>query len=96
VLAAHGWEDLGSELHAMSKRGQWSEMAKRVPDEVVRTFAAVGTHREIAGAIADRFGGISDTVTLAFGPGAPPGLVREIVQDVQRIPCAFEGYAGGW
>jgi hypothetical protein len=56
----------------------------------------VGTHREIAGAIADRFGGISDTVTLAFGPGAPPGLVREIVQDVQRIPCAFEGYAGGW
>ena len=96
VLAAHGWEDLGMELHAMSKRGQWGEMAKRVPDEVVRSFAAVGTYEEIAGAIADRFGGISDTVTLAFGPGAEPGLAREIVQDVKRIPCAFEGYAGGW
>ncbi len=96
VLAVHGWERLGADLHELSKRGQWSEMARRVPDEVVRTFAAVGTHAEIAGAIAERFGGISDTVTLAFGPATPPGLVREIVQDVKRIPCAFEGYAGSW
>jgi probable F420-dependent oxidoreductase len=96
VFAVHGWEDLGMELHGMSKRGQWSEMAKRVPDEVVRAFAAVGTHREIAGAIADRFGGVTDTVTLGFGPGTEPGLVREIVQDVKRIPSAFEGYAGAW
>ena len=67
MLAVHGWEELGMELHSMSKRGQWSEMAKRVPDEVVRTFAAVGRYDEIAGAIADRFGGVSDTVTLGFG-----------------------------
>ena len=48
-FAVHGWEDLGDELHAMSKRGQWNEMAKQVPDEVVRTFAAVGRYDEIAG-----------------------------------------------
>jgi alkanesulfonate monooxygenase SsuD/methylene tetrahydromethanopterin reductase-like flavin-dependent oxidoreductase (luciferase family) len=93
VLAVHGWEDLGAELHAMSKRGQWNEMARRVPDEVVRTFAAVGRHDEIAERIAERFGGLSDTVTLGFGPELEPGRVREIVQDVKRIPCAFEGYA---
>ena len=96
VLAAHGWEDLGHELHAMSKRGQWSEMAKRVPDEVVRTFAAVGRYDEIADRIAERFGGIVDTVTLGVDPAANPGLVREVVQDVKRIPCAFEAYAGVW
>jgi probable F420-dependent oxidoreductase len=96
VLAAHGWEDLGNELHAMSKRGQWNEMAKRVPDEVVRTFAAVGRYDEIAGLIADRFGGVTDTVTLGVDAASNPGLMREIVQDVKRIPCAFEAYAGVW
>jgi probable F420-dependent oxidoreductase len=63
VLALHGWEALGAELHEMSKRGQWDAMAKRVPDEVVRTFAAVGTHAELADAIEERFGGLTDTVT---------------------------------
>jgi probable F420-dependent oxidoreductase len=96
VLAVHGWEGLGQELHEMSKRGQWNEMAKRVPDEVVRTFAAVGTHAEIADAIAARFGGVCDTVAMGFSAATPAGLAREIVQDVRRIPCAFEGYAGDW
>jgi len=96
VLAVHGWEDLGHELHAMSKKGQWNEMAKRVPDEVVRTFAAVGRYDEIAGLIAERFGGLSDTVTLGVDGKVAPGLLREVVQDVKRIPCAFEGYAGVW
>ena len=41
VLAVHGWEELGMKLHEMSKRNQWDEMAAQVPDEVVRTFAAV-------------------------------------------------------
>ncbi len=96
VLAVHGWQELGNELHAMSKKGQWSEMAKRVPDEVVRTFAAVGRYDEIAGAIADRFGGVVDTVTIGVDGATKPGLLREVVQDVKRIPCAFEGYAGAW
>jgi probable F420-dependent oxidoreductase len=96
VFAVHGWEDLGHELHEMSKRGQWNEMARRVPDEVVRTFAAVGRYDEIAALIAERFGGVSDTVTLGVGPGMEPGLLREVVQDVKRIPCGFEGYSTGW
>jgi probable F420-dependent oxidoreductase len=96
VLAVHGWEELGNELHAMSKRGQWSEMARRVPDDVVRTFAATGRYDEIANLIADRFGGVTDTVTLGVDTATNPGLMREIVQDVKRIPCAFEAYAGAW
>ena len=40
-----------------------------MPDEVVRTFAAVGRYDEIAGLIADRFGGVTDTVTLGVDGG---------------------------
>ncbi len=96
VLAIHGWEDLGLKLHDMSKRGKWKEMAAQVPDEVVRTFAAVGTHGELAGAIEERFGGIADTIALGFSPRTDPGLVREIVTDIQKIPSAFSDYARDW
>ena len=81
-------------LHAMSKRGQWKQMAAEIPDELIRRFAAVGSHDELPKAIAERFGGISDTVTLGFSDSASPGLVRELLQDVHAIPAAFTGYAG--
>jgi len=35
-------------------------------------------------------------VTLGVDTATNPGLMREIVQDVKRIPCAFEAYAGAW
>jgi probable F420-dependent oxidoreductase len=94
VLAVHGWEDLGQKLHAMSRQGRWSEMAREVPDEVVRTFTAVGTHDEIADRVADRFGGLTDSVALGFGRDVPEGAVREILADVRRIPSAFRGFPG--
>ena len=96
VFAQHGWEDLGMKLHRLSKEGRWKEMAKEVPDDVVRTFAAVGTYSEISKAIAARFGGVTDSVALGFPGSTAPGLVREIVQDVRRIPCAFRSFPKSW
>lgn len=96
VFAVHGWEELGMKLHQLSKQGRWSEMAKEVPDEVVRTFAATGTYGEIASAIEARFGGVTDSVALGFPGSTSAGLVREIVQDVRRIPCSFRGFPRSW
>ena len=95
VLRLHGWDDLAETLHRMSKEGRWNEMAKEVSDDVVRAFAAVGTYREIAGAIEKRFGGLSDAIALGFPDGTPPGLVREVVQDVRRVPQRFRGFPAG-
>jgi probable F420-dependent oxidoreductase len=88
VLACHDELDLGMKLHAMSKRGEWDRMAAEISDDLVRTFAAVGRHDEIAAAIADRFGGVSDTVALGFGDTADE-RVREILADIRAIPSAF-------
>jgi probable F420-dependent oxidoreductase len=92
VFAVHGWEDLGQRLHVLSKQGRWQEMAREVPDEVVHAFAAVATYPELAKAIEARFGGVTDSVALGFPGSTPAGLVREVVQDVRRIPCAFRGF----
>jgi len=96
VLSLHGWDELAAKLHQMSKRGQWQEMAKQVPDELVHTFAAVGRYDQIVGAIEKRFGGVSDAIALAFPPDTPAGRARELVQDVQRIPTAFRAFPNAW
>jgi probable F420-dependent oxidoreductase len=91
VLAVHGLEDLGHKLNALTRQGRWSEMAKEVPDDVAHLFAAVGRHDQIVTAIDRRFGGLVDALTLR-GAGAgemPPDLVQEI----RRLPQAFQGFA---
>jgi probable F420-dependent oxidoreductase len=97
VLELHGHGDLGRELNAMSKAGQWTEMASRVPDDVVHLFAAVGTHKDIARRIDERFGGLSDAISLrpdssSHGNDVPP----DVLQEIKRIPTAFAGYQTAW
>jgi probable F420-dependent oxidoreductase len=88
VLATHGLEDLGLKLNAMVRQGQWAEMAKEVPDDVVRLFAAVGRHDQIVDAIGERFGGLVDALTLrADGAGEMP---PDLVQDIRRLPHAYQ------
>ena len=89
VLAVHGLEDLGHKLHAMSREGKWTEMAKEVPDDVAHLFAAVGRHDQIVKAIADRFGGLVDALTLGReGTGPVP---PDLVQDIRRVPHPYRG-----
>ena len=96
VLETHGHGDLGRELNQLSKQGKWTEMTERVPDELVHIFAAVGTHKEIAGAIEKRFGGISDAISLRGDPTVHAPLPPGLIQDIQRIPTRFTGYKTAW
>lgn len=97
VFEIHGYGDLGRELNAMSKAGKWNELASRVPDDLVHLFAAVGTHQEIAGKIAERFGGLSDAVSLrADSSGAGDDVPPDVIQEIKRVPAVFRGYKTDW
>jgi alkanesulfonate monooxygenase SsuD/methylene tetrahydromethanopterin reductase-like flavin-dependent oxidoreductase (luciferase family) len=96
ILALHGLQDLGLKLHRMSVEGRWSEMAAQVPDDVVRIFAACSTYRDIARAIEPRYRGAADSIDLEFPPDAPPGLRREVLADIRRIPHRFAGFKTDW
>ena len=89
VLERHDLLELGAKLHRHSVNGAWDEMAAEVSDDVVRLFAAVGTYDTIAGAIEQRYGNAVDTVGLDFPPETEPGLIRELVQDIRKIPSPF-------
>ena len=96
VFEVHGWEDLGMKLHGMSKRGEWNKMAAEVPDDVVRAFAAVGTYEELPQLIQERFGGLTDTVTLGFRKRTDPDLVQDILSRVRGIESSFESHPTDW
>lgn len=97
VLELHGYGDLGRELNAMSKAGEWNEMAGRVSDDLVHLFAAVGTHREIAARITERFGGVSDALNLRADSSSAGGDVPpDVIQEIKRIATPFQGYKTAW
>lgn len=64
VLDLHGMGDLHTELHRLSKAGEWITMTALIDDEVLDTFAIVGEPDVIGAQIVDRFGGLVDRFTL--------------------------------
>ena len=62
VLEAEGWQDLQPELNALTKSGRWDEMPERIDDTMLATLAVVGSPREVAAQIVDRFSGLVDRV----------------------------------
>lgn len=89
ILDLHGWGALHDDLHAMSKQGRWDDMGQIINDEVLATFALVGSPAEIAGEIRRRFAGICERVSL--GLGNDPSVAKELlgVLDSARAkgPC---------
>jgi len=67
VLEHHGWGELGDELHALSRRGEWATVGSLVEDEVVDEFCAVGDIAEVAAKVTEKFGGLVDRFQLGLG-----------------------------
>jgi probable F420-dependent oxidoreductase len=87
VLEAEGW-DFGAELNAMSKRGEWQEMAALVPDEAVLTVGVATPIDQLARAIQDRY---ADRVQrIGFYTIGPTALntdreaLREVIASLKR------------
>jgi probable F420-dependent oxidoreductase len=68
VLAVHGWEDRGVELHRLTRAGAWAELATLVDDEMLATFVIRSDDPErIAEELLRRYGGLADRVSLSAG-----------------------------
>ena len=64
VLDIHGWGGLQEELNAMSKQGQWVEMADKIDDEILNTFAVVGEPESIAPELKNRYGDVIQRISF--------------------------------
>ena len=68
VLEMHGWGDLGDELKAMTKQGEWDKLGSMIDDEVLHTFAVVGTPEDAIAEVKKRYGDVCTRITLVLPP----------------------------
>ncbi|MCG6494020.1 TIGR03617 family F420-dependent LLM class oxidoreductase [Kitasatospora sp. A2-31] len=85
VLAQHGWEDLQEELHPLSVRGRWEEMAALVDDRVFDTFAVAGTVEEVAREIHRRYAGLATRVSVSLPEDADPQLGLDVLAAIRDL-----------
>ena len=60
MLDLHGWGDLHTELHRLSKINAWDTMTGLIDDTMLNTFAVVGEPKEVGAEVRRRFGDIVD------------------------------------
>jgi probable F420-dependent oxidoreductase len=96
VLDIHGLTDLGVRLNAATRRGAWSELAGMIDDDVLDLFVARATYDKLPEAVARRFGGVTDTVTIDFLPGDDARTRRKVIDGIKQIPSRFKGYRTRW
>ena len=66
VLGVHGWGDLQIELNAMSKQGQWKEMADLITDDILDVMGVVGEPDQVVKEMLARYGDFTDRTSGAF------------------------------
>ncbi len=66
VLDLHGWGDLQTSLYECSNAGRWDEMARLVDDDVLDALTIVCTPDELAGRVAERYGGLVDRINVSW------------------------------
>ncbi|MGV0837305.1 LLM class F420-dependent oxidoreductase [Mycolicibacterium thermoresistibile] len=90
VLDLHGWGDLHTDLHRMSKRGEWDAMGELIDDEVLAAFAVVAPLDSVADRLRERCAGVIDRVLPAFPAGLPETAVTTVLHQMRAQPAAAE------
>jgi probable F420-dependent oxidoreductase len=79
VLELHGWGEVHEKLYAASRRGEWDAMASLITDDMLETFAAVGSPAEVAAQLRSRFAGLADRLAFAFSYPVAPERAAELI-----------------
>ena len=81
VLEHHGWSDLHTEAHALTKSNRWAELGDLVDDEVLAMFAVVGDLATARAEFRSRFAGSAQRVITSINYDADNLLALDLVSD---------------
>ena len=85
VLDLHGWGDLHTELHRLSRLGEWDTMAGLVDDEVLAAFTVVAPLPEVAVALRARCDGAIDRVLPGFPAELSESAIAVVLQELRGL-----------
>jgi probable F420-dependent oxidoreductase len=81
----HGLGALADEMAILSKAQRWEDMPAKISDEVLHTYATVGTYDEIGRKLVDRFGGIVSDIEFSIPCSTPEekATMRSLIQQIR-------------
>jgi probable F420-dependent oxidoreductase len=87
TLQLYGWGDLGQQLQALVRNGQWDDLSSVLSDQVIDTLVPCGTFAELPELLCERFGGLGDGI-VASPPADPEDdeAFAEVVAALQAAP----------
>jgi len=71
VFRHHGLEDLAKELSVLSRAQRWEEMPPLINDDLLHTFAVIGTFDEIVDRMRDRCGRLATAAEFSIPVTSP-------------------------
>jgi probable F420-dependent oxidoreductase len=83
VLELHGWGELQDRLAERAQRGEWDRLPGLVDDEVLHTFAIVGTPEEAVAEIRRRYGELVTRIALTLPSDVDPERRRELLESLR-------------
>ncbi len=84
VLDIHGWGGLQEELNSLSKQGQWVEMGNLINDEILNTFAVVGSPEQVAPELKRRYDDVIQRISFYAPYKSDPERWRRVISDLQN------------
>jgi probable F420-dependent oxidoreductase len=84
AFEAHGLGDLARELTAYSRAQRWDEMPGFISDEILHTYATVGTFDEIADKLHARYGHVVTHAEFSIPVGSVADKAR-LMKMVERL-----------
>ncbi|MGO9507666.1 MAG: TIGR03617 family F420-dependent LLM class oxidoreductase [Mycobacterium sp.] len=86
VLDLHGWGDLHTELHRLSKINAWDTMTGLIDDTMLNTFAVVGEPKKVGAEVRRRFGDIVDRFSFYAPYQLHPQACESMISAIRTGP----------
>ena len=83
VLELHGWGDLQTDLHRLSREGDWDTMGSLIDDAMLGEFAVVAPVGDLVEKIRARCDGLIDRVLLGFPASIDEATVVGLVSELR-------------
>jgi hypothetical protein len=84
VMELHGWGEVAVQLSTLAARGQWTDMAGLINDDILHECAVVSTSANLPKALKERYTGLLDRLGLyiPFIPGERDEFWRNLISGV--------------
>jgi probable F420-dependent oxidoreductase len=80
TLELYGWEEIGDQLHRLTRAGKWDQLTSKIGDDVLDALVPTGNYDAIGAILGDWFGDLCNGLALRMpqDPADDPALAKTL------------------